>query len=74
MSKISLLDVLAYELFLKHITAGETGPTAEWTVLSQSIYPYLAKKKNLSRFRYFFIEKNNFENLKKLILENRKFK
>jgi len=48
-------------LLLKHATACETGPAAEWTVLSQSIYPYLAKKKNLSRFRYFFIEKINLK-------------
>ena len=71
MSKISLLEVLALELFVKHVTACETGPTAEWTVLSQSIYSYLAKKKNLSRFRYFFIGKNNFGNLK-WILEKSK--
>ena len=35
----------------------------------QSTSPYLANKKNLSRFRYFFIEKNDFENFGKVNFE-----
>ena len=57
MPKISLLEVLALELCLKHVTACETGPTAEWTVLSQSIYPYLAKKKKSESIPIFFHRK-----------------